>query len=137
MGAPVIWSINPTSSIAVYIQIENQICFAIVAETIKARESLPSVREMSETLKVNANTVTKAYRDLELKGLVATKRGVGVKVTDKAKKLCKDEVLKMVQAHLCEATGECMASGFSNTKIRQVLSEAINSANPPYTNSNR
>jgi len=45
-------------------------------------DQLPSVRELSERLNVNPNTVAKAYRDLELMGLVAPRRGVGVRVTE-------------------------------------------------------
>ena len=71
------FSVDPEGPIAVYVQIENQIQFAIAAGKLKAMDPLPSVRDMSTSLKVNPNTVTKAYRDLELLGVVITRRGIG------------------------------------------------------------
>ena len=68
------------SSVAVYQQIENHVRFAISAGRLKPSDQLPSVRELSERLKVNPNTVAKAYRDLEVMGLLYTRRGMGVYV---------------------------------------------------------
>ena len=52
------------SSVAVYVQIENQVQFAIASGKLKPGDRLPSVRELSERIDVNPNTVAKAYRDL-------------------------------------------------------------------------
>jgi DNA-binding transcriptional regulator YhcF (GntR family) len=71
-------SIDIHSSIAVYQQIENHIQFAIVSGRLKPDERLPTARELSEKLELNPNTVAKAYRDLEVMGLVYTRRGMGV-----------------------------------------------------------
>src|SRR5689334_5145904 len=71
-------SIDIHSTVAVYIQIENHIQFAIASGKLKAGDQLPSVRELSERLNVNPNTVAKAYRDLEVMGLLYTRRGMGV-----------------------------------------------------------
>ena len=57
-------SIDIHSSVAVYVQIENHIQFAIASGKLKHSDQLPSVRELSERLEVNPNTVAKAYRDL-------------------------------------------------------------------------
>ena len=62
-------NIDIHSSVAVYVQIENQVQFAIASGKLKAGDQLPSVRELSERLEVNPNTVAKAYRDLEVMGL--------------------------------------------------------------------
>lgn len=127
------YSIDLDSPIAVYVQIENQIRFAITSEDVKKGETLPSVREMSAMLKVNPNTVTKAYRDLELLGLVNTRRGVGVTVTDKAFKLCKQPTMEMVQNHLRDAVAESKASGFTDADIRRIVSDAIEKKYRPYS----
>ena len=71
-------SVDIRSSVAVYIQIENHVQFAISSGKISAGDQLPAVRELSERLKVNVNTVAKAYRDLEVMGLLYTRRGMGV-----------------------------------------------------------
>ena len=74
------YSVSSHGEIPVYQQIENQIVFAIASKQYSSGDVLPSVREMAAATGVNANTVTKAYRDLELLGFVVTRRGVGVHV---------------------------------------------------------
>ena len=71
-------SIDIHSSVAVYVQIENHVQFAISSGKLKPGDQLPSVRELSERLEVNPNTVAKAYRDLEVMGLLYTRRGMCV-----------------------------------------------------------
>lgn len=51
-------NINIDSSVAVYVQIENHVQFAIASGKLKAGDQLPSVRELSERLDVNPNTVS-------------------------------------------------------------------------------
>ena len=73
--------VNVHSSVAIYAQIENQIRFAIASGKLKANDQLPSIKELGERLGVNFNTVAKAYRDLEVMGLIYTRRGMGCYVT--------------------------------------------------------
>jgi len=126
------YSINTDSPIAVYVQIENQIQFAIAAGRIRPGDTLPSVREMSSMLGVNPNTVTKAYRDLELLQLVHTRRGVGVTVADKAPRLCRESVQNMVRDHLVDVVAECAASGISLSEVRKITMKTYNGGVRPY-----
>lgn len=130
------FSVDQSGPIAVYIQIENQIQFAIASGAIKQGDPLPSVRELSSRLKLNPNTITKSYRDLELMGLVLTRRGIGVKVSDGARGLCKKRVKEMVRQHLRDAVGECNASGLSPAQIRKITSDALSSGYAPYASGN-
>lgn len=132
MSEPASFSVNLESPIAVYVQIENQVQFAIAAGKLKPGDSLPSVREMSAMLGVNPNTVTKAYRDLELLQFVQTRRGVGVTVSDKAPKIAKDKTRPMVEMHLMESVAECLAAGLSNQDVRGLVSKTLDAAPPPY-----
>ncbi len=126
------FSVNPNSPIAVYVQIENQIQFAIAAKKLKPGDFLPSVRSMSAQLDTNPNTVTKAYRDLELLQLVHSRRGVGVTVAEGAPALCREKARALAKAHLQEAAAEYIASGVSESEVRDVIAEALISQAPPY-----
>lgn len=126
------YAVNIDSPIAVYVQIENLVRFAIASGKLNPGDTLPSVREMSETLNINPNTVTKAYRDLELMQLVHTRRGVGVTVSEKAPKLCRDSAREMAREHLTDAVAECIASGIPGTEVRKLVSQAIDSGVLPY-----
>ena len=126
------FSINLDSPIAVYVQIENLVQFAITSGKLAPGDTLPSVRDMSGMLEINPNTVTKAYRDLELMQLVHTRRGVGVTVAEAAPKLCKSRIHAMVQAHLRDAVAECLASGISAADVRRHVKSAIDGNAQPY-----
>ena len=66
----------------IYIQIENYIKKQIVSKEIKGGEKLPSVRDLSSSLKVNPNTIQRAYSELEREELAYTKRGTGKFITE-------------------------------------------------------
>src|SRR6266478_4719068 len=61
----------------VYLQIVDQIRSAAAASAIKAGEPLPSIRPLAEELRVNRNTVAKAYAELENQGVIETIAGKG------------------------------------------------------------
>lgn len=126
------FSINLESPIAVYVQIENLVQFAIASGKLLPGDTLPSVRDMSGMLQINPNTVTKAYRDLELMGLVHTRRGVGVTISEKAPSLCRNKVRQMAQFHLRDAVAECLASGITAADVRKHIKTAIDSNAAPY-----
>ncbi|MGN0143759.1 MAG: PLP-dependent aminotransferase family protein [Clostridium sp.] len=61
----------------IYIQLENHILNGIENGTINKNSKLPSTREVSRFLKISRNSVISAYEELESKGIILTKRGVG------------------------------------------------------------
>ena len=71
------WQVEYNSGIPVYRQIINQACAALAAGVFKSGDQLPTIRTLSERLNVNPNTVAKAYRELELKGIIVSERGCG------------------------------------------------------------
>src|SRR6266550_881742 len=71
------WAIEFHSGIPVYKQIVHRITSAIADGTLKEGDRLPTIRALREQLDINPNTVAKAYRELELKGVISTERGSG------------------------------------------------------------
>ena len=71
------WSVEYNSGIPVYRQIINHVCATVAAGQFKSGDQLPTIRTLSGQLKVNPNTVVKAYRELELKGVIVSERGSG------------------------------------------------------------
>ncbi len=127
-------SVNPAGPISVFMQIENQVRFAITSGQLKPGDALPSVRDLAASLQVNPNTVTKAYRDLEIMGLVGGRRGVGVSVLPNARESTRKQTEVMVESHLKDAVAECIATGLSQTRIAKILSDTIKSGRRPYDN---
>lgn len=73
--------IDTTDSLPVYAQIVDQIKRAIASGSLKAGDTLPSLRETALKLRINPLTVGKAYKQLETDGLIETRHGLGSFVT--------------------------------------------------------
>ena len=71
------WALEFHSGIPVYKQIINRITAAIANGELREGDQLPTIRALHEALNVNPNTVAKAYRELELKGVVRAEHGSG------------------------------------------------------------
>ena len=69
--------LDPKAGVPFYRQIIDQIKFGIASGSLKAGEQLPTVRALAVDLKVNLNTVTKAYKELEIQNILETQQGTG------------------------------------------------------------
>jgi GntR family transcriptional regulator len=76
-----------------YKQVTDQIKDAIASGDLKPNDRLPSVREMSEALKVSAITVKRAYLDLETEGYILTRAGLGSFVAEVDRGVLRDRKL--------------------------------------------
>ena len=72
-----ILQINFKSGMPVYLQVVDQIKAAAASGALKPGEALPSIRPLAEELRLNRNTVAKAYAELESQGLIETLPGKG------------------------------------------------------------
>lgn len=70
-------TVEPGSKLPIYIQIEEQIRSRIAAGQLRPGDRLPAIRELAADLKVNYNTVARAYLDLDRDGVISTQRGRG------------------------------------------------------------
>lgn len=69
--------LDPKAGIPFYRQIIDQIKYGIASGNLKAGEQLPTVRALAVDLKINLNTVTKAYKELEIQNILETQQGTG------------------------------------------------------------
>ena len=113
------------SSVSVYMQIENHVQFAISSGRLKPGDQLPAVRELADRLKVNVNTVSKAYRDLAVMGLLYTRRGMGVFVSKDIEEKCKEDCRSRVLTRLNEVVCESRAAGFNDKEIVEIVGKVL------------
>ncbi|MDN5200676.1 GntR family transcriptional regulator [Fulvivirgaceae bacterium BMA10] len=76
------FKLDPKAGSPFYRQIIDQIKFGIATGKLKAGEQLPTVRSLAVELKVNLNTVAKAYRELEIQNVLETQQGTGTFISD-------------------------------------------------------
>lgn len=92
--------ISPSDGLPIYQQIVNQIKYLTAAGRVQVGEQLPPVRKLAEQLIVNPNTVARAYRELEVEGVVVSRRGAGVFVADGVSPLAKREQNKILNERI-------------------------------------
>ncbi len=88
--------ISTRDGVPIYLQIVNQVKFLVASGRLSAGEELPPIRTLAEQLLVNPNTVARAYRELELAGVVTKRRTTGTYVSDAASPLARRERLKII-----------------------------------------
>ena len=82
MGKPLIeFHLDARSGVSPYLQLVQQVRHALRLGLLREGDQLPTVKEVVAQLAINANTVLKAYRELEHEGLVAARPGLGTFVT--------------------------------------------------------
>lgn len=71
------------TGVPVYRQLIDQVRAGIASGTLTAGDQLPTVRQLAVDLEINPNTVMRAYRELELGGMLETHQGTGTFISDK------------------------------------------------------
>ena len=72
-----IFRLDSSTGVPFYRQIIDQVLLAVADGRLKPGTQLPTVRQLAVDLSVNLNTVAKAYREMEIRGLVQTQQGTG------------------------------------------------------------
>src|SRR5262245_44889099 len=125
-----ILQIDFRSGLPIYTQIVNQIQAQVVGGVLQPGDQLPTVRALAEELRVNFNTVARAYRLLDEARIISTQQGRGTYITefpppDVSEKLRKETLEALTQRYLNEA----MRLEFSKSEIRQIVSEQLKAWN--------
>ena len=99
--------ISANDGVAIYQQIVNQVKYLVASGRLTAGQELPPIRVLAEQLLINPNTVARAYRELEMAGIVEKRRTAGTYVSDQGSPLARRERLKLlterIDALLAEA----------------------------------
>ncbi len=92
--------ISTTDGVPIYLQIVNQVKYLAAAGQLAPGEELPPIRVLAERLVVNPNTVARAYRELELEGIVEKRRTAGTFVSGSVPRLNRRERIKILNQRI-------------------------------------
>ena len=111
------------SGVPVYRQIIDQVLGGMAAGTLAPGDQLPTVRQVAVDLSINPNTVVRAYRELEIRGVLETQQGTGTFISHK--KVRQDEVERRRQLGqlVTEFVSRAGASGFTVEELVEELNE--------------
>ena len=109
--------LDPKTGTPFYRQIIDQIRFGIAKGELKIGEQLPTVRALAVELKVNLNTVAKAYKELEIQNILETQQGTGTFISDTDIKIADSERNKKLQDICSEFCTIALSYGFTINDI--------------------
>ena len=113
---------NPSLGVPIYLQLVEQVKHAIETGALQAGDQLPSIRPLAEELVINANTVAKAYRELEHEGVVELRQGAGAFVANTARSARGGaEKVRGAQPLVAETVEQLRARGLSDDEIRRLF----------------
>ena len=113
--------LDPKAGAPFYRQIIDQIKFGIASGNLKTGEQLPTVRSLAVELKVNLNTVAKAYKELEIQNVLETQQGTGTFINKTVPRISEKERTKKLQDICNEFSTIAFSYGFSTDDIIQQL----------------
>src|SRR5688572_32916769 len=120
--------IEPDSHVPVYLQIVERLRSAIAAGVYRPGEALPSLRALATDLKVNPNTVQRAYEELDRQGLVKSQRGVGMFVAQRGPRTARGRAEEAIEAILRQAIAAASAAGLTLEQVRELFETALEDA---------
>ena len=113
--------LDPHSGVPVYRQIIDQVLGGIASGTLTIGDQLPTVRQVAVDLAINPNTVVRAYRELEIRGIIETQQGMGTFVAQKKIKQDEVERQRRLTQLVTDFVARAGAAGFSVGDLMEQL----------------
>jgi GntR family transcriptional regulator len=117
--------INYKSGKPVYLQIVDQIKAAAASGALKPGEALPCIRPLAEELRVNRNTIAKAYSELESLGVIETQQGKGCFLKENNSPLRKEIRKRMLIEEIDQAIVQAHHLQVSDKELLDLFQERI------------
>ena len=113
------------TGVPVYRQLIDQVRAGIASGTLSAGDQLPTVRQLAVDLQINPNTVMRAYRELELGGLLETHQGTGTFISDRKPENKPAERERLLVQMAAEFAARAGAAGFTLEELMDRLREML------------
>ncbi len=118
--------LSPSSGVPIYRQIIDQVIGGVASGKLRSGDQLPTVRQVAVDLSVNPNTVVRAYRELEIRGLLETQQGSGTFISDKKVEQNDREREERLEQLATEFVTRAGAEGFTISELVEVLNAQQN-----------
>jgi len=116
------------SGVPTYLQFVHQVDYALRLGFLREGDQLPRIKDVTRTLAVNPDTVMKAYRELEFRGVAAGRPGVGTFITQ-APDIADLRQLAGLQQKLAGWLGEAAAAGLDEVGMKALFTAALRNFN--------
>ncbi len=118
--------LEPGSPVPIYLQIVQGIKHQVATGELNPGEQLPTVRELASTLRINPNTVARAYDQLDADQVITTQQGRGTYVREHPDHAHLSYVRQEQLRTLAESTvGQALSLGYSKEEVQAALEAAL------------
>lgn len=117
------FTLDLSSGVPVYRQIIDQVMAGIAAKSFVTGDQLPTVRQLAVELQINPNTVTRAYKELEIRGLLDTHHGTGTFIGNTKVERSELEHQKRLNQFIGDFVARAGAAGFTVEELLGQLQE--------------
>jgi GntR family transcriptional regulator len=118
--------LDMTTGIPVYRQIIDQVMRYLASGILEPGDQLPTVRQMAVDLAVNPNTVVRAYKELELRGVLDTQHGTGTFITQRKMKRNDAERQRQLSQLVRDFVARAGSAGFTLPELEEAFEELRN-----------
>ena len=123
MNAAFDFRLDLKSGVPVYRQLIDQVLVAIASGQLESGDQLPTVRQLAVDLSINPNTVVRAYKELEIRGMLTTQQGTGTFITPKKVRIDEAQRQKRLSQMVGEFVARVSAEGYTVDDIMERLGE--------------
>ncbi len=120
-----VFQINYNSGKPIYLQLVDQVKAAAASGVLRAGDPLPSIRPLAEELRVNRNTIAKAYTELESLGIIETQAGRGCFLRENHAALRKDVRRKLLTEEIDQAIVQAHHLQVSRDEFLKLVNERL------------
>src|SRR5437762_13565410 len=113
--------LDPHSGVPVYRQIIDQVIGGMAASALNGGDQLPTVRQMAVELSINPNTVIRAYRELEIRGVLETEQGTGTFISNQEVRLDTAERQRSLNQLIGDFMARAGSAGFTAEELIEQL----------------
>jgi GntR family transcriptional regulator len=122
-AGPFQFRLDPGSGVPAYRQIIDQVHAAIASGALVASDQLPTMRQAAVDLSINPNTVVRAYRELEIRGILTTQQGTGTFITEREVEPDSKERARRLDQLVAEFIAKAGRDGFTLKELRDRLKD--------------
>ena len=126
-----LFRLDAHSGVPVYRQLIDQVQAAAATGALKAGDQLPTIRNVAVDLTINPNTVSRAYREMELRGILDTQQGTGTFVAENPIHRTDAERRRQLAQLVTEFVARAGSAGFTVTDLQHALHQLSPEASSP------
>jgi GntR family transcriptional regulator len=122
--------ISANDGVPIYLQIVNQVKYLVACGRLSPGDELPPIRVLADQVRINPNTVARAYRELEQAGVVFKRGTTGTFVSDTGSPLARRERVRIITERIDALLAEAEQLDFKLEEVQALVQQQHRAMQP-------